>query len=180
MSLVSSSIEGAIKGIGGVADELFTSDHERAQVDLQKASLQLKKYLAMADKGLAETREKAENIRAEIKGESWLQRNWRPLTMMVFVTIIANNHIIYPYLRLFWNEAPQLPELSQNMWDLLKIGMGGYVVGRSGEKAFKTWKEAQIEKERIKQKAAMEQAQFQYHGATYGMFESPSVGNPKR
>jgi len=52
---------------------------------------------------------------------------------MVFVVIIANNYIVYPYLSLFWNQAPALA-IPPEMWGLLKIGIGGYVVGRSVEK----------------------------------------------
>lgn len=79
-------------------------------------------------------------IVAEAKSDSWLAANWRPLTMLVFVTIIANNYLLYPYLSLFWPEAPLL-ELPDFMWELLKIGMGGYVVGRSAEKFARAWKQ---------------------------------------
>ena len=59
--------------------------------------------------------------------------------MLLFAAIIGNNYIIYPYLSLFWMDAPML-EIPPDMWDLLKIGLGGYVVGRSGEKMVNTWK----------------------------------------
>ena len=78
-------------------------------------------------------------ITAEAKSDSWLASNWRPLTMLVFVAIIANNYLLYPYLSLFWDEAPKL-EVPPNMWDLLKLGLGGYVVGRSAEKVAKAIK----------------------------------------
>ncbi len=59
--------------------------------------------------------------------------------MLTFVAIIANNYILYPYLALFWSDAPVL-EIPPDMWGLLKIGLGGYVVGRSGEKIATAWK----------------------------------------
>lgn len=77
-------------------------------------------------------------VRAEVQSESWLTRNWRPLTMLTFVAIIANNYILYPYLSLFWDKAPALP-IPADMWNLLKLGLGGYVVGRSVEKAVKIY-----------------------------------------
>ncbi|MCH2037742.1 MAG: holin family protein [Rickettsiales bacterium] len=77
-------------------------------------------------------------IVAEARG-SYLQRNWRPITMLVFVAIIANNYILYPYLSLFWRDAPVL-ELAPEMWDVLKIGIGGYIAGRSVEKSISNWK----------------------------------------
>lgn len=71
-------------------------------------------------------------ILAEAQG-GWLQRNWRPGLMAMFGVIIFNNYILYPYIRLFFEEAPML-EIPPDMWGLLKIGIGGYVVGRSVEK----------------------------------------------
>ena len=32
-------------------------------------------------------------------------------------------------------------DIPPDMWDLLKLGVGGYVVGRSAEKGIKAWKE---------------------------------------
>lgn len=78
-------------------------------------------------------------ITAEAKSEHWIVAAWRPITMLVFVAIIANNYLLYPYLTLFWDAAPLL-ELPQSLWELLKIGLGGYVVGRSVEKAVGAYK----------------------------------------
>jgi len=78
-------------------------------------------------------------ILGEIQGESWLQRNWRPILMLVIVSIVANNYLIYPYMSLFWIQAPVL-ELPEHLYSLMKIGVGGYIVGRSVEKGIDTWK----------------------------------------
>jgi len=59
--------------------------------------------------------------------------------MLVFVAIIANNYLLYPYLALFWTKAPML-ELPPDLWALLKIGLGGYTVGRSAEKVASNFK----------------------------------------
>ena len=85
-----------------------------------------------------EITQKAQIIKAEIQNESWLTRNWRPITMITFVIIIANNYILYPYLKLFFSQAPIL-QIPTDMWDLLKLGLGGYVVGRSVEKVAKVY-----------------------------------------
>ncbi len=74
-------------------------------------------------------------IVAEAKGDSWLQRSWRPLLMCLFGVIIANNYLVVP---LFGTPAAAIPP---DMWDLLKLGVGGYVLGRSVEKGVKVWKE---------------------------------------
>jgi hypothetical protein len=70
---------------------------------------------------------------AEAKGESWLQRNWRPVSMLVFVAVIANNYLIAPYVQAFGGVSVVL-EIPPGMWGLLSMGLGGYVVGRSLEK----------------------------------------------
>ena len=72
-------------------------------------------------------------IVAEAQGASWMQRNWRPVTMLTFVFIIANNYIIVPYAVAFGLEVPML-EIPAGMWGLLTVGIGGYVAGRSMEK----------------------------------------------
>jgi hypothetical protein len=77
--------------------------------------------------------EQAGIVTAEAKGESWLQRNWRPLTMMVFVFIVANNYIVAPYAQALSGTSVSLPT-PPDLWALIKLGLGGYVVGRSAEK----------------------------------------------
>ncbi len=71
---------------------------------------------------------KAKVLVAEVQGQSWLQRNWRPLLMLVFTYIVAHNYVIAP---IFSITSVPVPE---QMWTLLNIGIGGYIVGRSAEK----------------------------------------------
>ncbi len=78
-------------------------------------------------------------LEAEAKSEHWLTSAWRPITMLVFVAIIANNYILAPYMQAFGLHVPTL-ELSAQMWELLKIGLGGYILGRSAEKVVREWK----------------------------------------
>ena len=99
------------------------------------------KLLALQQSGELKELESAMNIIvAEAKSEHWVTAAWRPITMLIFVSIIANNYILYPYLSLFWTDAPAL-DVPDPLWDLLKIGIGGYVVGRSAEKVAKVVKE---------------------------------------
>lgn len=76
---------------------------------------------------------------AEIQGESWMQRNWRPSVMLMFAAIIANNYIIFPYLSLFdaTNDYVTQLQLPGYMWECLKLGLSGYIIGRSAEKIAK-------------------------------------------
>ena len=81
-----------------------------------------------------------EIIVAETKSESYLARNWRPIMMLSFVVVVVNNYMLAPYLKMFG--VPYIiMEIPPDMWDLLKLGISGYIVGRSAEKGIKTWKE---------------------------------------
>ena len=78
--------------------------------------------------------EQGKIVTAEIQGESWLQRNWRPLLMLVVILIIANNYIIVPYLSAIFPGHVKVLELPNGLWALLNIGVGGYIGGRTVEK----------------------------------------------
>lgn len=69
----------------------------------------------------------ADVIMAEASGESWLQRNWRPMLMIWFSILIG----------VYWFGLipANMPEpIIEKLFTLVQIGVGGYVVGRSGEK----------------------------------------------
>jgi len=92
---------------------------------------------------LLEHTDSLENIRGEIvlaeaKSTNWLTSSWRPLLMMVVIAIIACNFLLFPIIRIFYPEMITL-ELPSELWSLLQIGVGGYVVGRSGEKMIDKW-----------------------------------------
>ena len=78
----------------------------------------------------------ADIIRTEAASEHWITANWRPVLMLAITGILINNFLIAPYLEWWMGEAVVLP-LPDALWDLLMIGVGGYVVGRSGEKIAK-------------------------------------------
>ena len=68
----------------------------------------------------------AKIVLAEAQG-GWLQRNWRPLLMVTFAGLVVAHW--------FGFTAPDIPESVQNsLLNIVMIGVGGYVVGRSGEK----------------------------------------------
>jgi hypothetical protein len=73
-------------------------------------------------------------ITAEIKGESWMQRNWRPTLMMVCIAIIFNNFVFAPYIGLFFPDKQLMLELPGGLWALLNVGVGGYIGARTVEK----------------------------------------------
>lgn len=95
--------------------------------------------LALLQQSIAEQEKQVEVIVAEAKGESWLQRNWRPMLMTMCTAICANNYILAPYLNLIFGTHVML-DLPERLWDLMTLGVGGYTVGRSTEKCLAIWK----------------------------------------
>jgi hypothetical protein len=77
-------------------------------------------------------------IIAEAQGDSWLQRNWRPMLMCNFGFIITWNYVVVPIGAWAFGTAIPPVEMPSDMWDVLKLGVGGYIVGRSGEKITET------------------------------------------
>lgn len=111
------SIGKAIEKTGEAFDKNFTSKEEV----LQK--------VAQAQEHLLEVKKSI--ILAEANG-SKLQRNWRPILMIMFGVVIVYNVMIAPILFNTWG-IPK-PELTSDFWDVLKLSIGGYVIGRSTEK----------------------------------------------
>ena len=116
-------VSGIFKPFSDLVDNVHTSTEEKltlrnklaeivTAVELQV--LELTKQLVSAQQTI---------IVAEANGQSWLQRNWRPLTMVNFLILINLDYfgiLNHP--------------LSERVWDGITIGLGGYVVGRSVEK----------------------------------------------
>lgn len=126
-----------IEKVLGVVDQAVEDKDQKArlQAEIQTAVLGMNHAEFMQ-----EIQSKAGIIMAEAKGQSWIQRTWRPILMMVFVAIVANNYLVYPYLRIWFPEHVVLLHLPDHMWNLMNIGVGGYIVGRSGEKIVSKWK----------------------------------------
>ena len=106
--------------VGSVIDGLSTSDEEKLNARNQLAEIVTGKLSELASY-------QKEVLVTELSG-SKLQRNWRPLVMLAFATIVVYAKFIAP--------AFGLPNaaLEDAFWNLLELGIGGYVVGRSMEK----------------------------------------------
>jgi len=74
----------------------------------------------------------AKIVLAEAQG-GWLKGNWRPITMLTFVALIAAHWLGFTPQNL---SEPQILALL----DIVQVGLGGYVVGRSAEKGIAAWK----------------------------------------
>jgi len=115
--------------IGKVSDVIDQAVEDKDLANRLKSQIQLTILTKEYDNIAKELEAKRDIIVAEATGHSWLQRNWRPITMLVFVYIIAHNFIIAPLFNLKYLPIPP------DMWELLKLGMGGYIIGRTVEKS---------------------------------------------
>ncbi len=137
------NIIGEIIGPAGkLIDDLHTSEEEKLE---QKAHL-MKISMSFLEKGLdfelAQVNAKTAIILAEAKSESWFTRNWRPMTMIAFVLLIGAY-----WLGLTPDSVPEAAVMQ--MFSLVKIGLGGYVVGRSAEKVAVPLMDAFRKKEKV-------------------------------
>ena len=78
----------------------------------------------------------AKIIEAEAKA-GWFASSWRPLLMYVLIFILVWNYVIGPVIKVFTGAVISF-ELPGDVWTLLNVGLGGYVVGRSAESVART------------------------------------------
>jgi hypothetical protein len=106
--------------VGNIIDKVLPDPQAAADAKI--------KMLEMAQKGeLAELSARAEIVKTEAASQSWLASSWRPITMLVFTGLIV--------ARWFGWSAPNLSEAEYlKLWDIVELGLGGYVIGRSVEK----------------------------------------------
>ena len=93
----------------------------------------------LLDNNNKELQSAASIIQAEASSVHWLTATWRPALMWICILVIFNNYIIMPFANLIFGSSVEL-SIPDPMWNLLTIGVGGYIVGRSGEKIATNWK----------------------------------------
>ncbi len=106
-----------------VIDELHTSEEEKLQIRRQMQKIENEFMGKVLDYETKLMDNQAAIIKAEATGQSWLQRSWRPITMLTFLVLVVLDSFGVLAFR-----------LNDEAWMLLQIGLGGYVAGRSAEK----------------------------------------------
>jgi len=106
-----------------LVDALHTSDEERMKMEAVLKRIEFDTAVHMMDYEKQLLAGQTSIIVAEAQGGSWLQRSWRPITMLTFLALVVCDSF-------GWLANP----LAEQAWTLLQIGLGGYVVGRSVEK----------------------------------------------
>ena len=116
----------AVNVVTGFIDK-FVADKDEAEK--LKANIALEAMKADSEELKAAT----SVILAEANGESWLQRNWRPMLMLWFAGLVGAHWLGY-------TPAGLGEETVLKLLDIVQVGIGGYVLGRSGEKMVKAYK----------------------------------------
>jgi len=102
----------------------FVEDKDKAnelRAQMFGVQMQMSEKMMDYEKQLLESQKSV--IVAEATGQSWLQRSWRPITMLTFLFLVVADSFGWLAFR-----------LADQAWTLLQIGLGGYVTGRSLEK----------------------------------------------
>lgn len=115
-------LSGLVNEVGAIIGNLSVSSTEKKQIEAELLS-------AICRQEEELSRSRADILRAEASG-NWLQRSWRPLIMLAFALIVLLGSFF---------ELPVLADTSR-FWDLLEIGIGGYIIGRSAENVTLNWK----------------------------------------
>lgn len=114
-----------IKPVGDVIDNLTTTEEEKGKLKNELAKMEYEYMAKIMDYEKQKLQAQADIIKAEAQGGSWIQKSWRPLTMLGFLIIVIVDSFGWVQL-----DATRV----ESVYDLLKIGIGGYIVGRSAEK----------------------------------------------
>lgn len=117
-------VKETVQAAGAVIDNLSTSDQEKLDAKNKLSEILTGKLTEVISYS-------RDIIVSETQGNG-LQRNWRPIVMLAFAFIIVYRYFIAPI-----SGAPNV-ELPDRFFDLLELGLGGYVIGRSVEKVAET------------------------------------------
>lgn len=116
-------VAGAVRPITELFDELHTSGEEKIKARTALVEIQARLTHQMMDYEARLLEAQSKVVIAEAQGKSWIQRSWRPITMLTFLGLVVADTFGWTAFR-----------LAEQAWTLLQLGLGGYVVGRSAEK----------------------------------------------
>lgn len=121
---------------GKVLDVIAAHGAEKTSREKLRAEIEMAVIGAISDI----SGHQAQVILAEIDGESWLQRSWRPLVAVTFSCIILFYGLVLP-IAVDWFGAPPVrigDALLGWIMQAVLICLGGYIGGRTVEKLAKT------------------------------------------
>lgn len=129
MSILS-FIKDIFKPAADLVDNVHTSTEEKLTLRNELAKIEQSVAEKVIDLESKLISAQSSVIIAEAQGSSWLQRMWRPLLMCVFAGLLISTW--------YYGAPSDVPV--DRLFDLLELGIGGYIGGRTIEKVTKTIK----------------------------------------
>ena len=126
---VTDLISNIFKPAANLVDDLHTSDEERLNAKTKMLEVQAVAMQQVFDYETQALTARANIVNSEASSENWIASSWRPITMLTFMVLAVGDSL-----------GLLATPLRDEAWMLLQLGLGGYVVGRSGEKIAKTIK----------------------------------------
>jgi len=119
--------------LSDVVGRVLPADKNKAQEIERELSMALMQNTAEIEKAAASV------VIAEANSEHKITATWRPILMLTITAIVGWNYLVAPLVELTvtlatGNQIPLSIPLPEELWTLLTVGVGGYVLGRSGEK----------------------------------------------
>jgi hypothetical protein len=126
----------ALQIVAPLAKMLFSTIDKAIPDKDQAEKLKFQLNQQLLKSSTEELKAAASIVEAEAKS-NWFVSSWRPLLMYVLIFILVWNYIFGPIIKIVFGSVITF-ELPGDVWTLLQIGLGGYVVGRSGESIART------------------------------------------
>ena len=119
--------------LSDVVGRVLPADKNKSQEIERELSMALMQNTAEIEKAAASV------VIAEANSEHKITATWRPILMLTITAIVGWNYLVAPLVELAvtlatGNQMPLSIPLPEELWTLLTVGVGGYVLGRSGEK----------------------------------------------
>ena len=133
MSILS-FIEGLVKPVTSLVDDLVTSDEERLTIknELTKLENDWKTKALDFEKNVID--KKAEVMIAELKQDDKFTKRARPTILYAGLVILATNHVLLPWVNHFIGNAPPTIDIPPEFWYAWGGVAGIYSFKRSDEK----------------------------------------------
>jgi len=135
-TLFSGGVSKVVDSVGGVIDELVTSDEEREQLKV-KIQKELNNFQISQLESLARyDAEVTARHKADMASDSWLSKNIRPMAL-AFLTVST---VLLAYLTIFMLPVDKVPLIDpwQELLKLLLITAYGFYFGSRGLEKVKT------------------------------------------
>lgn len=130
LSFVTGPVTDFLSKVGNTVRQYVTTDKDRLEADQKLAELTSAFQMKLAELDTQWAQTQRDVIVAEATGHSWLQRNWRPMLMLYFAGLIG----LIVWTGGYVNGRQLDHDFIMEILSIVKIGISGYVMGRSAEK----------------------------------------------